>query len=166
VNVRNLAVDASDGPAIAGSFSGPVDFGGGSASVPSSGGAAFVAHYASDKTHVWSRIFDAPYAGVDGFVAASFVAGSFNVPFSFGAGTSSISPSGGNDVFLARFSDFGAGLWSRGFGDPGDQYLDAVALTPQGAPVLVGVTSSGIDFGTGLLKPTNAQAIFVAKLTQ
>jgi len=164
VDVKSLSVDVSDGPGIAGSFEGPIDFGTGSVPAPP-GATAFVAQYASDKTHVWSRVFDAPAGGVTGRAAGSFVAGTFTVPFSFGAGTSSISPSGGSDVFIARFSESGAVVWSRGYGDTGNQWIDALAFTRQGDPIVVGMTESAIDLGTGLLKPTNGQAIFAAKLS-
>lgn len=163
VSIVNLAMDANDGPVIAGSFEGPVDFGQGSVPSPSSP-TAFVAHYASDKSHVWSRILDAPFLGVSSFAAGAFVAGTFSVPFSFGAGTSSISPSGSGDVFVAKFSESGDGVWSRGFGDPGGQWLEALALTQQKEPIVVGQASSAIDFGTGLMTPANGHALFVAKL--
>jgi hypothetical protein len=53
--------------------------------------------------------------------------------------------------------------WSEGFGAPGQQTVQGVAVGPDGSIVVVGNYSGTIDFGGGPL-PSAAQAMFVAKI--
>jgi hypothetical protein len=79
-------------------------------------------------------------AGTDGSVA---VAGLFQDTIDFGAGP--VTSAGGNDLFVARFDAQGACTWSRGFGGPGDDIANAVAMAPDGSVFVTGAFQGTLE---------------------
>ncbi len=58
----------------------------------------------------------------------------------------SISSSGGNDLFLAKFTPAGAPLWVVRRGGTGNDQLEEVAVDSKGNVIVVGTTSNGASF--------------------
>lgn len=160
-----LAVGASGGVVIAGSFAGTVDFGGGPLTSAGSGD-AFVASFTSDGVHLWSRRFgDGSYqrayaVGVDdsGNVV---LAGSLLGAADFGGGT--LTSAGNSDIFVAKFDAAGNHAWSRRVGDAGIQVATAIAADAAGNVVVAGAFEGAVDFGGGALVSAGLYDIFLAK---
>jgi hypothetical protein len=71
---------------------------------------------------------------------------------------------GGNDIFLFRFTADGKHLWSKRFGDASSQMPNALALDATGNIYVAGEMDGSVDFGDG--KPVTSkgsQDAFVAK---
>jgi hypothetical protein len=71
---------------------------------------------------------------------------------------------GGIDTFVAEFSDNGDPLWSKSFGDVGDQFGRSVAYDPQGNVLVTGDAQGAVDFGGGPKMAQGDPSVFVAKL--
>jgi hypothetical protein len=155
----SVAVDASGNVIVTGTFAGTVDFGGGALTCAGNGD-IFVAKFASDGAHLWSRRFgdgNAAAAAVDAS-GNVIVAGYFKGAVDFGGGA--LTSAGGYDIFVAKFASDGAHLWSKRFGDGSYQGADAVAVDASGNVIVTGRGGDTIDFGGGALA---GNYIFVAK---
>lgn len=114
-SVAGVGVDASGAVAFTGTFSAPVDFGGGPL-VSNGGEDAFVVKLDASGVHVWSKRFgsrgndDARGLAVDakGNVA---VTGEFTGDGSFDGQT--LSSAGERDTFIALLDPSGALVWSK-----------------------------------------------------
>jgi hypothetical protein len=156
-----LALDATGGPTIIGTFSGTVDFGGGSVAGP----AGFIARYRADQAYApgGKVLVNGTPNGVAVDASGNvFLAGSFTG--SLDLDSYHLVSAGGQDIFVARLSSAGAFAWSRRYGDASDQWATSLALTPQGEPVVVGFVEGTADFGLGPLMSSGTSA-FVAKLS-
>jgi hypothetical protein len=160
-----LSIAGSGDVVLAGQFSASVDFGGGNIGSPPSG-AGFVARYGADRSYRWTKLLvtgnPKALAGdaAGNVVVAGTYAGSLDV------GNGATISKGGYDIFAAKLSDKGSVLWSKSFGDAGDQDAAGVALTAGGDPVFVGSTNGILDFGSGKLMPAGQRDVFVAKLSR
>jgi hypothetical protein len=114
----SLATNSSGDITITGTFKGTVDFGGG----PQSNAGRndiFVAKYSSNGAYLWSRSFgsttdDYGYGvAVDGY-GNVLLTGTFTDTIDFGGGP--MSPFGGGDIFLAKYSPTGQYIWAEHFG--------------------------------------------------
>ncbi len=160
-----VAVDALGSVYIAGSFSGAADFGGDALS--SAGGYdIFVAKFAFDGAHVWSRSFgdgDDQYAkavAVDASGSA-LVTGYFSGAADFGGGA--LSSAGSYDIYIAKFGSDGAYLWSRCFGDRDSQFADDIAVDASSNIIITGSIWGTINFGGGVLTSRGGEDVFIAK---
>ena len=88
--------------------------------------------------------------------------GFFQGALDLGAGP--VQSNGRYDVLVAKLDRTGALLWSRSFGDSGEQFGSAVAVAPDGSIVIAGEFNGSVDFGGGPLVSAGAEDIFVAKL--
>lgn len=81
-------------------------------------------------------------------------------------GGTPITNAGGDDVFIAKYDGQGAHLWSKSFGDGGDEGALAVAVDSQGSIWLAGTFKGAINFGGPNLQASDNQFpdAFVAKL--
>ncbi len=161
-----VAVDMPGNVAVTGSFRGAVSFGG--STLTSAGGSdIFVAKYAANGVHQWSRRFGSTGSdggsgiGVDapGNVA---VTGGFEGTVNFDGGP--LVSSGGADIFLARYDASGGHQWSRAFG--GDTVFDncyGLAVDGLGSFAITGSFNGTVDFGGGGLTSEGWDDIFVAK---
>lgn len=166
---RSLSVDAQGSVLLYGLFSGTVDLGGGP--LPTDGGKdLYLAKFDADGQHVFSKSFllqnpqdVADWSAAFGPSGEIVITGDFKGTLDLGAGT--LVSAGQEDVFVAKFDGQGAPLWSRGFGDAGDQYGIAVAVDGAGGVVAIGWLGGGtaIDFGGGALTAVGSDMI-VAKL--
>jgi hypothetical protein len=153
---------------VTGSFWGTVDFGGGPLTAASSP-SIFVAKYAPDGSHLWSKGYGAA-GGVGGgyqsaidaagnlFVAASYQGGALD----FGCGP--LPPGGDFDALVVKLDPTGNCLWSKRFGDAAFQQTSAAAVDAAGNVIITGILAGSADFGGGPLSSNGGQDVFVAKL--
>jgi hypothetical protein len=187
VSVFSLAVSADGGPVLAGDFTGAITLSkssGVTVSSPSSD-RAFLVGYDGNDTYLWNEVLgcgqtmDATgnQCVIDGIatdqggdvVLAGHFGGSLHLlggatmmaamPFSF---------------FAAKLSTTQALLWSKSYGPVGGVHLASVdvfnydptgvAMSPQGNPVVFGLTSASLQLGWINLTPTGADG-FIAQLS-
>ena len=163
---NGLALDASGNIIITGVFMGTVDFGGGTLT-GAGGWDIFVAKFASNGDHIWSKRFGdgnhqyAPAVAVDhsdNIVVAGYFTGSVD----FGGGP--LTSAGGEDVYVAKFNSSGGHQWSKRFGDVStSQEAWAVAVDASDNAILAGYFTGSVDFGGGALTSAGGTDIFVAK---
>lgn len=164
---EDIATDASGNVLVTGSFSGAVDFGGGQLSGVG-GVEVFVAKLDPSGAHVWSKRFgDAAdqygaSIAVDG-VGNVLLTGGFYGAVDFGGGQ--LASAGNSDVFLAKLDASGGHIWSKRFGNGGDQSGNAVAADADGNVLITGPFTSAVDLGGGQLDSAGGYDIFVAKFS-
>ena len=160
-----VAVDASRNVLLTGHFQGTVDFGGGALTSVGPGD-VFVAKYASDGSHLWSKhfggtSFDTGYgASVDGS-GNVLVTGYFNGTVDFGGGL--LTSAGASDIFVAKFTADGSHLWSNRFGDTSEDRGYSVATDASNNVLFTGFFNGTVDFGGGLLTSAGFEDIYIAK---
>jgi hypothetical protein len=163
----SVAVDGSGNAFVAGTFKGSMDFGGGALT---SAGAddIFVAKLDPDGGHLWSKRFGDASAeqqawgvAIDEFGNA-IVAGQFTGTVDFGGGL--FSCGGQTDIFVAKFDNGGAHVWSKRFGDMHEQYANAVAVDPSDNILIAGGFYMTVDFGGGSLTSGGTSDAYIAKL--
>lgn len=118
-------------------------------------------------THIWSKRFgDASAQSGDAVAIDAFgnivVAGTLSGTVDFGGGP--LTSTGSSDVFVAKLDATGNHAWSRRFGDPDLQLLQAVAIDGSGNIIIAGGFNGTIDFGGVALVSAGERDIFVAKL--
>jgi hypothetical protein len=162
----HVATDAASNVVVSGYVEGSVDFGGGL--LTSAGGAdVSLAKFDASGNLLWGKLFgDAgDQYGSSVAVDASgnvVMVGRFSETIDFGGGP--LTSAGGTDIFVAKFDPQGSLLWSKGFGDPADQYGASVAVDSSGGVVIAGWFSGSVDFGLGPLSSATASDGFLAKL--
>jgi hypothetical protein len=160
-----VACDTSGNVVVAGVQEGTVDYGGGA--LTASGSDVFVARYAANGSHVWSKLFGDGAEQVAWAVAVDassnvVVTGDFFGTISFG-GTTLVS-AGERDVFLAKLSPTGSHVWSKRFGDAATANGLAVAVDTNGRIAAAGHFSGTIGFGGATLTANpNAVAGYIAR---
>jgi hypothetical protein len=92
-----------------------------------------------------------------------FVGGYFKTSVAVGA-TSALA-SGGQDIFVAKFSSNLKPIWLTTAGSPADDDLRSLAVDSSGAVVLAGVNRGAISFGGANIPGVAAGSMFVAKLS-
>ncbi len=80
----------------------------------------------------------------------------------FGGGP--LSPSGSDDVVVARLDASGAHVWSRRAGDAAAQVVSAVTVHSTSGVLLAGTMRGVLDLGTGPLTSAGGADAFVARL--
>ena len=145
-----LAVMPDGGVALAGSFQGSVDFGGGP--LPSAGEDedAFVVRLDQSGNHVYSRAMSGGssqharevLALPDGSVV---VAGGFGKEIDCGGGL--LGSAGIEDVFVAKLDPSGAHVWSHRMGGTGSESVKALAPRPAGGFFLAAAFQGSTEFG-------------------
>lgn len=117
---------------------------------------ALVAKFDSEGNVLWARgsggdMTDAAH-GVDldgdGNV---YVVGPFSNAVRFGEGEREVifSSQGNTDIFLAKYSPDGELLWVRSAGSRGEDWANAVSVTPENGVFVGGFVSDDITFGEG-----------------
>lgn len=167
--IMSIAVDPASGDIIGtGYFRDTVDFGGGP--MASTGGNdIFLFRLTADGKHVWSKRFgDAvnqmPYSLALDSTGSIYIVGEMSGSIDFGDGKT-VTSSGSQDAFVAKFDPDGKVMWSRLFGDSSSQSAKSVAITPTNQVIVAG-TFYGVIALTGIELPTNGTGsdIFVLKL--
>jgi hypothetical protein len=156
---------------VTGYFAGTADFGGGSWT-SAGGNDIFLAKYSSSNgSPLWAKRLggtttDSAYGvAVDGG-GNVWVTGDFTSTVNFGGGA--LTPSGGGDIFLAKYSSSGGYVWANHFGTGSSwaPHANAVSVDGSGNVLLTGWILDYVDFGGGPLTAAGqSYDIFVAKFT-
>lgn len=164
----SVALDGAGNVLVAGAFIGTIDFGGGP--LTSVGGTQdlFLAKLNGSGAHLWSKSF-----GNNGSDYGSWIAvdGAGNVLLTtalqgtLNFGGSNLTSTGVQDALLVKLDSSGGHLWSKRFGDMGDQTGRAVAVDNKGQPIMVGSFTGTIDFGGNALVSGGGYDMFVARFT-
>ena len=163
------AVDSGGNILLAGPLAGTVDFGDGPKT--SAGGVdIFVAKLAAnDGAPLWSKRFgDSQSQTASGLAVDDagdvVIAGTFTGTVDFGDGPKT--SAGGADIFVAKLdANDGAPLWSKAFGDSGNQVANGLAVDGAGNAIVSGACSGVVNFGGGPLPCLGDADIFIAKFT-
>ena len=163
----SVAVDSAGSVALAITFAGTVDFGGGA--LTSAGGNDIgVAKLTTDGMLLWGKRFGANGADVARSVTfdpfdAVVLAGDFSGTVNFGGGN--LVSAGGTDVVVLKLDAGGEHVWSRRAGDAGAQVAAGVASDTDG-PFVTGTFAGTIDFGGGAMTSAGGNDVFLIKLAQ
>jgi cysteine-rich repeat protein len=166
---RSVAVDNNDNILLTGSFSGTVNFGGGSLTGAGSTD-VFLVSFSPTGSHRWSKGFGGNSSdggksvAVDG-IGNVYVTGYFKETANFGGGP--LTSAGGKDIFIAKYAPTGNHLWSGRFGGVYDQEAAAIAADGSSDIIVTGSFRHTVDFGGGPLSTFGFMYsdIFIAKLT-
>lgn len=168
--VSAVAVSKTGEIAIAGGFTGTVDFGTGA--LTSAGGSdAFLVKLDSSGQALWSKKFGAGDQQAAKGVAIDtqgnvFITGYYLGSISFGGASFTKVGCCFEDMFVAKFDAAGNHVWSKGFGDQGADNVAGIAVDSKGNPVFTGTFQSTIAFGGPALTAAAGGAldVYVAKL--
>lgn len=160
--VYAMAVDNAGNVLVAGEFFGTVNFGG--SDLTTSQVSIFLASFAPDGSHRWSKQFDGELSQGEANVAVDpqgnvMLAGAFYNTVNFGG--SDLTSAGETDAFVASFDSNGNHRWSHRFGDEGLQYIRGVAVDGVGNVIVVGSSLGVVNLGGEDLTGSNLVA-FVA----
>lgn len=163
---KAVDVDLAGNVVVTGDFAGTVDFGGG-ALTSAGGNDVFLASFDAAGNHLWSQRFGDAGAQASGGVAVDSVGnvvitGSAAGKVNFGGGL--LTSAGGNDVFVAKFTQAGQHLWSKFFGSTAADNGRDVAIDRFDAVLLTGDSAGSINFGGGALAGAGSSDVFVVKL--
>lgn len=165
-NVIRVAVDGADNVLLTGYFEGATDFGGGP--LISAGLAdVFLVKFDPSGNHLWSKRFgDESDQGAYGIAVDSggnvLLTGILEGQADFGGGL--LTSAGLLDVFLVKFDPDGNHLWSKSFGDAGEQAGNALAVDSANNVLVTGYLEDQTDFGGGPLLGKGAKDVFLVKL--
>ncbi len=166
----SIAADINGNTFVVGDFAGSVDFGGGALTTLGAGHHVFIAKFDPSGKHLWSKGFGSPGEQHGVSVAAdnagnAIITGSFIGAVDFGGNPLASVGNSNPDIFVAKFAPDGKPLWSKGFGDSGEQRGVGIAVDSASNVLLVGNFGGTVNFGGGAIKSTGAGFdIFVAKL--
>lgn len=158
---RCVATNLANDVIVAGYFWGVLDLGGGpmeESTPPLDGYEMFLARFASNGNHVWSRHFGWKYNGtaLAGLKADALgevaLFGDFVEPIDFGGGT--LTSDGFNDLFLAKFTRDGRLRWSYRYGNTNLDPSVCMALKADGYAAICSNLYAPVNFGGGALTPT------------
>lgn len=162
-----VAADGTGQIAVVGGFYDTVDFGGGPLTQEGFID-AYVAVFDADGAHVWSKGFgdtahqiaqDVAVTPADEFVVTGTAAGTTD----FGGGP--LTSAGSEDHFIVKFTPGGEHVWSKLFGDAGEQSGEPkVEVQASGDIVAAGTFSSTIDFGSGPLPAAGLSDVYLTTL--
>ncbi len=167
---EGIAVDGMNNVLVAGAFDTTLDLPG--TMLTSTGGSdIFAAKLDKDGNALWGTSFGggmtseqhAHGVAADG-IGNVLLTGTFKGDLTIG-GASFTNPQGA-DIFVAKLDGAGLPVWSRQFGDTGDQAGLKIAADSNGNVIVVGHFENELmlDFGGGPLPSHGAKDIFVAKL--
>lgn len=161
----DIVMDEEGNSVIIGGIEGNIDFGKGE--LASAGYRDIFVLKLNDRGEIlWSRSFgDAQYQQAQRVTLDAagniFVTGYFKGTVDFGDGP--LVSEGNRDAFLVKLDRFGGHVWSKRFGDAGEQYGRGVAADADGNIYLSGSTTGTVDFGNGPLTSAGWEDIFVVK---
>lgn len=161
-----IATDAQGNVFVLAEGGGTIDFGGG----PLAGAGSldvFLVKLDPLGKHLWSKRFGDAMVQYGGGIALDaqgnvivLASGEGSIDF----GGEALTSAGGFDVFVAKLDPSGNLIWSKRFGDAGDQIGTGVTVS-QGSEVLVtGYFKGQVTFGGGILGSVGSNDIFLTKL--
>lgn len=155
--IGGISVDGTGNVAVTGTF-GPQS--------PTDTDDVFLRAYDATGSLIWGQVF----GGVqeDRGMAVSFdgsgsvfATGYFGATVDFGGG--GLTATGGDDIYLAKYSATGAHLWSQRFGNSSDDRGLSVCADGSGNVLVTGHYTFGVDFGGGTLSWVDGDEVFLAK---
>jgi hypothetical protein len=168
-----VAVDGSGNVAIAGNFTGTVNFGNGNVTETGSGFASFVAKYAAaDGSYLTDRemgtttgLNQARSVAVDSsgnmYVTGVFSNGQIDV-----GGAQPLTSAGGYDVYLVKYTASAAHVWSKALGNSQTDDARTVALDANGDVLLTGTFNGTVSYGGANLSSAGNSDIFLAHFSK
>jgi hypothetical protein len=155
--IGGISVDGSGNVFITGTF-GPTG--------PLESDDIFLRSYSPTGSLNWGQVFGS--TGEDRGLAVSadgsgsvFATGYFGGSVDFGGGA--LTATGGDDIYLAKYSASGAHLWSQRFGNTGDDHGLSVCADTSGNVIVTGHYTFAVDFGGGPLPAVGGDEVFLAK---
>ena len=160
-----VGFDPSGNIFVTGQYTSAVNFGGGPV-LPFGESDIFLLKLNSDGNHIWSK-------GVGGLVSDFsnglavdssgnvLITGSFGGSVDFGGGP--VSAGDLFDIFVAKYSDTGTHIWSKGFGGAGTDIGMGIAVDIT-SPIITGTFSQSVDFGGGPIVSKGLGDVFVTRL--
>lgn len=128
-------------------------------------GSMFVAKYDSSGNVVWAKNAatgsgESIACDRDGFI---YVAGRFSPTITFG--TTVLTSSGGDDIFVAKYSPSGNFLWAKGYGGSTDDAAYEIVISDNDQLLLTGVFgSSSVNFDGHSVNQFGVKSVFVTAL--
>ena len=164
----SVALDPSGNVAVAGYFSGTVDFGGGPMSSLGSWD-PFVAKYSSSGQYLWARGLGGGSTdeafGIDTDPSGNVVVvGGFQGTMNLGGGP--LTSNGFWDGFAAKFAGAsGSHIWSKSMGGQYDDIAYAVAIDGTGNTFVTGYFQNSVVFGNATLTSAGVADMFLLGMT-
>lgn len=169
---NSVKTDGNSNTFVAGSFRGTVDFGGISKTTATSA-SLFLAKYSPAGAVLWVNTSGDFAASANAVTVDSagnvIILGSFSSTLNLGDGL--LTSAGNDDIFIAKFSNAGAIVWSKRFGGTGVDNGYHVGTDAANNIALSGWFGFGfqsgreVDFGGGPLASAGNYDVFVVKLT-
>jgi len=162
-----LATDASGNVILAGGFAASINFGGNTL-YGSPGGDLFLAKFAPNGTHVWSKSFGATQAPATRAATDAqgniYVTGFAQGNVNFGGGLFSLGSM--MHVYVAKFDSNGNHVFSKVFGGSTTMYAlgQGIGVDALGNVFVAGHYQGSISFGGPTLTSLGQTDIFLAKL--
>lgn len=162
-----VVVDVQGAVVIAGDYSGVLDLGGGTLSKDDGG--LFLAKFAADGAHQWSRGFGEAFLAqarnlTTDAAANIYLTGDYINSFdTFDVGLL-LPVSIGYSVYVAKYGGDGTPQWARAYGGDGDTLDGDVAVDSVGDVVLTGRFDGAVDFGKGTHVSAGNFDVFLAKI--
>ena len=162
-----IAVDKSGNSYITGEFQGSANFESTTLSSTSSLPDIFIARYDASGNVLWAKQAGGSSnahgrnIAVDGS-GMSYVTGEFEGSASFGSTT--LSSSGGVDIFVAQFDTSGNVLWVIRAGGNLEERASGIALDGSGNPYISGYFLGQASFGSTTLTSSGSSDLYIAKL--
>jgi hypothetical protein len=174
---RSIDLDSSGNPYVTGFFGGTVDFdpGAGTTNLTSAGSTdTFIAKYDTSGALVWAKSVGGTSSELSNTIQIdssgnSYVTGYFQgtADFDPGAGTSNLTSSGNNDIFIAKYDTAGALVWAQSVGATSIDQSASLRIDSSGNSYVTGLFAGAVDFdpGAGTTTLTSAGSIdaFIAK---
>ena len=175
----SIAVDSSGNVYTTGNFNGTVDFdpGAGTSNLTSAGNAdVFVSKLDSSGNFLWAKSFGGTSFDISYSIAVDssgnvYTTGYFSgaADFDPGAGTTTLTPAVGPDVFVSKLDSSGNFVWAKSFGGTSSDYGYSIAVDSSGNVYTTGPFTGAADFdpgaGTTTLTSAGSFDVFVLKLT-
>lgn len=157
-----VATDMQGNVAVAGTFSGTVDFGGGNLTMSGSPD-IFLAKLDPNGGHIWSQVYLS--GGTEGSLnglAFDSAGNLFTTGYIMSTTTvkgTTLPTFGAGDIFLVKHDPAGALLWSKVIGESTSaQNGYALAVTPTGGVAVTGTITGIVNFGGGGLNGSQSDA--------
>lgn len=157
-----IAIDNNGNCYITGSFCYRATFG--STSLVGGRSEAFIAKLNTNGSWLWAKRAGGSYYDYGFSIALdssgnSYLTGSFQSSATFG--TTTLSSSGADDIFVAKLNSSGTWLWAKRAGGTGHEYGYGISTSPSGDIYVTGYVDNGATFGATTL---NNNGVFVTKL--
>ncbi|MBD2075896.1 DUF4347 domain-containing protein [Phormidium sp. FACHB-592] len=171
---NGVSVDSSGNVYITGSFIGTADFDPGTGTtnlIGTVGDSTFVSKLDASGSFVWAKGIGGTSNGISIDSSGNvYITGSFlsTTDFDPGTGTTSLTSTGGRDIFISKLDTGGNLAWAKRIGGTGDDQTTGISVDSSGNVYTTGVFRGTVDFdpgtGTTNLIGAGGDDIFISKL--